>query len=225
MNLTRLESLIGQESIEKIKKTKVLVLGLGGVGGYVVESLVRSGIENITLVDGDTIKPSNINRQIIVTSKNMNKYKTREWKKRIKLINKNAIVNIINVHITLDNIECLFGKELDYVVDACDSTLVKVKLIKECATRGIKIISSMGTANKLDPTQIKIATLDKTDTDPLAKKVRKEFSKDKELMKKVVVVTSTEKPVNNTMLGSTAYVPATAGLFITSHIIKDITES
>ena len=117
MNLTRLESLIGQESIEKIKQTKVLVLGLGGVGGYVVESLVRSGIENITLVDGDTIKPSNINRQIIVTSKNMNKYKTREWKKRIKLINKNAIVNIINVHITLDNIECLFIKMEAYILN------------------------------------------------------------------------------------------------------------
>ncbi len=225
MNLTRLESLIGQESIEKIKKTKVLVLGLGGVGGYVVESLVRSGIENITLVDGDTIKPSNINRQIIVTSKNMNKYKTREWKKRIKLINKNAIVNIINAHITVDTINSLFGKELDYVVDACDSTLVKVKLITECAKRNIKIISSMGTANKLDPTQIKITTLDKTETDPLAKKVRKEFSKNKELMKNVVVVTSTEKPVNNNVLGSTAYVPATAGLFITSYIIKDITEN
>lgn len=225
MNLSRLESLIGEEGIQKIKKTKVLVLGLGGVGGYVVESLVRSGIENITLVDGDTIKPSNINRQIIVTSKNMNKYKTREWKKRIKLINKNAIVNIINAHITVDTINSLFGKELDYVVDACDSTLVKVKLITECAKRNIKIISSMGTANKLDPTQIKITTLDKTETDPLAKKVRKEFSKNKELMKNVVVVTSTEKPVNNNVLGSTAYVPATAGLFITSYIIKDITEN
>lgn len=225
MNLSRLESLIGEEGIQKIKKTKVLVLGLGGVGGYVVESLVRSGIENITLVDGDTIKPSNINRQIIVTSKNMNKYKSREWKKRIKLINKNAIVNIINAHITVDTINSLFGKELDYVVDACDSTLVKVKLITECAKRNIKIISSMGTANKLDPTQIKITTLDKTETDPLAKKVRKEFSKNKELMKNVVVVTSTEKPVNNNVLGSTAYVPATAGLFITSYIIKDITEN
>ena len=104
MNLVRLESLVGEENIEKIKNLKVIVLGLGGVGGYTVESLVRCGVENITLVDSDTIKPSNINRQIITTSKNMNKYKTREWKKRIKLINKNAIVNIINVHITEDNI-------------------------------------------------------------------------------------------------------------------------
>ena len=130
MNLVRLESLVGNENIEKIRNLKVLVLGLGGVGGYVIESLVRCGVENITLVDGDTIKPSNINRQLIVTSKNMNKYKTREWKKRIKLINKNAIVNIINTFITIDNIELLFGEQYDYIIDACDTSRVKVKLIK-----------------------------------------------------------------------------------------------
>lgn len=224
MNLVRLESLVGSENIEKIKKTRVLVLGLGGVGGYTVETLIRSGIENITLVDGDTIKESNINRQIIVTSKNMNKYKTREWKKRIKLINKNAIVNIINTYISEDNIESLFGEKYDYIVDACDTTKVKVRLIKECHQRNIKLISSMGTANKMDPTLVKITTLDKTDTDPLAKKIRHEFSRNKDIMKEVVVVTSDEKPINNNMLGSTAFVPATAGLFITSYIIKDITK-
>ena len=154
MNLVRLESLVGNENIEKIRNLKVLVLGLGGVGGYTVESLVRCGVENITLVDSDTIKPSNINRQIITTSKNMNKYKTREWKKRIKLINKNAIVNIINVHITEDNIECLFGSDYDYIIDACDTTKVKVKLIIECHNRNIKLVSSMGTANKLDATKV-----------------------------------------------------------------------
>ena len=108
MNLCRLESLIGEENIEKIKKLNVLIIGLGGVGGYVIESLIRCGVGNITLVDSDTIKPSNINRQIIATSRNNNKYKTREWKKRIKLINKDANVSIINTHITEDNIECLF---------------------------------------------------------------------------------------------------------------------
>ena len=126
MNLVRLESLVGNENIEKIRNLKVLVLGLGGVGGYVIESLVRCGVENITLVDGDTIKPSNINRQLIVTSKNMNKYKTREWKKRIKLINKNAVVNIINTFITIDNIELLSGEQYDYIIDACDTSRVKV---------------------------------------------------------------------------------------------------
>ena len=110
MNLSRLESLIGIENINKLKATKVLVLGLGGVGGYVVESLVRSGIENITLVDGDTIKPSNINRQIIVTSRNINNYKTKEWKKRIKLINRDCKVNIINTMINEDNMEGLYSR-------------------------------------------------------------------------------------------------------------------
>lgn len=223
MNLVRLESLIGEENIEKIRKLKILIIGLGGVGGYVVESLVRCGVENITLVDGDVIKPSNINRQIIVTSKNNNKYKTREWKKRIKLINKNAIVNIINTHITEDNMECLFGDKYDYIIDACDTSKVKVKLVQECHDKGIKLISSMGTANKLDATRIKITTLDKTDTDPLAKKIRRELGKNKDIMKDVVVVTSDEKAINNTMLGSTAFVPAVAGLYITNYIVKDVT--
>ena len=223
MNLVRLESLVGEENIEKIKNLKVLVLGLGGVGGYTVESLVRCGVENITVVDSDTIKPSNINRQIITTSKNMNKYKTREWKKRIKLINKNAIVNIINVHITEDNIECLFGSDYDYIIDACDTTGVKVELVRRCHENGIKLVSSMGTAKKLDATKLIITTLDKTNTDPLAKKVRHELGKDKDLMKDVVVVTSTEKAIDTkNMLGSSAFVPAVAGLYITNYIVKDV---
>lgn len=225
MNLSRLESLIGQENIEKIKNLKVLVLGLGGVGGYVVESLARCGVSNITLVDGDTIKESNINRQIIVTSRNINKYKTKEWKKRIKLINKDAIVNIINTHITLDNIEILFSDNYDYIIDACDSSKVKVELIRECNKKNIKLISSMGTANKLDATKLQITTLDKTTTDPLARKIRHDLGKDKDLMDKVVVVTSNEKAINNKMLGSTAFVPAVAGLLITNHIILDVIKS
>ncbi len=223
MNLSRLESLIGEENILKIKKLKVLILGIGGVGGYTIESLVRSGVENITLVDGDTIKPSNINRQIIVTSRNNNKYKTKEWKKRIKRINPSAKVNIINTHITEENMEVLFSDNYDYIIDCCDTSKVKIKLILECNKRGIKLVSSMGMANKMDATKICLSTLDKTDTDPLAKKIRHELgNKNKNLMSKVTVVYSPEKPINNTMLGSTAYVPAVAGLFITNYIINDI---
>lgn len=223
MNLTRLESLIGEENINKIKKLNILIIGLGGVGGYAIESLIRCGVQNITLVDGDTIKPSNINRQIIATSKNNDKYKTREWKKRIKKINKNAVVNIINTYITDDNFELLFGEKYDYIIDACDTTKVKVRLVKECHDRGIKLVSSMGTANKMDATKLIITTLDKTETDPLAKKVRKELGTYKEYMKDVTAVTSTEKAINNTMLGSTAFVPGVAGLLITNYIIKDVT--
>ena len=221
MNLSRLESLVGHDNILKIKNLKVLVLGLGGVGGYTVESLVRSGVENITLVDGDTIKPSNINRQIVVTSRNMNKYKTKEWKKRIKKINRNAIVNIINTHITEENMEVLFSDNYDYIIDCCDTSRVKIKLIKECFSRNIKIISSMGMANKMDASKIMISTLDKTDTDPLAKKLRSEI-RNKDIMRNVTVVYSNETPINNNMLGSTAYVPAVAGLYITNVIINDI---
>ena len=221
MNLSRLESLIGEEGIDKIKDLNILVLGLGGVGGYAVESLVRCGINNITLVDGDTIKPSNLNRQIIFTYKNINKYKTKEWKKRIKLINPNTKVNIINTMINEDNMEVLFSDKYDYIVDCCDTSKVKIKLIKECNLKNIKLVSSMGMANKMDATKIQISTLDKTETDPLAKKIRSEI-RDKEIMKEVTVVYSNEKPINNNMLGSTAFVPAVAGLYITNFIIDDI---
>ena len=221
MNLSRLESLVGEENIQKIKALNVLVLGLGGVGGYVVESLVRCGVSNITLVDGDTIKPSNINRQIIATVKNNNKYKTKEWKKRIKKINPDAIVNIINTHITEDNMEVLFSMKYDYIIDCCDTSKVKIKLIKECHEKGIKVVSSMGMANKMDATKIMISTLDKTETDPLAKKIRSEI-RNKDIMRDVTVVYSNETPINNTMLGSTAFVPAVAGLYITNYIIKNI---
>ena len=222
MNLSRLESLIGPDNIEKIRKLNILILGLGGVGGYALESLVRCGIERITLVDGDTIKPSNINRQIIATSKNNNKYKTKEWKKRIKKINPNAKVNIINTMINEDNIEVLFGEKYDYIIDCCDTSKVKILLVKLCNEKNIKLVSSMGMANKMDATKILISTLDKTEVDPLARKIRSELKgKDKALMKNVTVVYSTEKAINNTMLGSTSFVPSVAGLFITNYIINN----
>lgn len=222
MNLSRLESLVGIENIEKIRKLNVLVLGLGGVGGYAIETLIRCGVERITLVDGDTIKPSNINRQIIATSKNNNKYKTKEWKKRIKRINPNVKVNIINTMINEDNIEVLFGEKYDYIIDCCDTSKVKVLLVKLCHEKGIKLVSSMGMANKMDPTKIQISTLDKTEIDPLARKIRSELKgSEKALMKDVVVVYSTEKAINNNMLGSTAFVPSVAGIYITNYIINN----
>ena len=121
-----------------------------------------------------------------------------------------------------DNMEVLFSDDYDYIVDACDTTKVKVKLVKECHDRGIKLISSMGTAKKMDATKLIITTLDKTNTDPLAKKIRSELKNNKELMSEVTVVTSTEKAADTIELGSTAFVPAVAGLYITNYIIKDI---
>ena len=222
MNLSRLESLVGIENIEKIRKLNVLVLGLGGVGGYAIETLIRCGVERITLVDGDTIKPSNINRQIIATSKNNNKYKTKEWKKRIKRINPNVKVNIINTMINEDNIEVLFGEKYDYIIDCCDTSKVKVLLVKLCHEKGIKLVSSMGMANKMDPTKIQISTLDKTEIDPLARKIRSELKgSEKALMKDFLLVYSTEKAINNNMLCSTAFFPSVAGIYITNYIINN----
>lgn len=221
MNLNRLENLIGKANVDKLKSLNVLVIGLGGVGGYVLESLCRCGIGKFTLVDGDTIKPSNINRQIIATRRSMNHYKTKEWKKRIKLINKNALVNIINTKINENNIEVLFSEKYDYMIDACDTTIVKVRLIEECNKRNIKLISCMGTANKIDATKVEITTLDKTDYDPLAKKIRREI-KNKGIMKDVVVVSSTEKAIECEGLASNSYVPAVAGLYVTNYIVNDI---
>lgn len=220
MNLTRLESLIGKEYLDKIKKLNILVLGLGGVGGYVVESLIRSGINKITLVDGDKIKSSNLNRQIIATSKNLEKYKTKEFKKRIKLINPKVKVTIINTFINKDNLFLLFTENYDYIIDACDTTIVKVLLMQECLKRNIKLISCMGSANKIDGSLLKITTLDKTINDPLAKKIRKNFT-EKE-MKKINVITSFEKGKKSLELGSTSYVPAIAGLLATNYILKDV---
>ena len=119
--------------------------------------------------------------------------------------------------------EVLFSDNYDYIVDCCDTSKVKIKLITECDKREIKLVSSMGMANKMDATKIMISTLDKTDTDPLAKKIRSTLGRNnKEMMSKVAVVYSDEKPINNTMLGSTSYVPAVAGLLITNYIINDI---
>ncbi len=222
MNLSRLESLIGPEKIEQIKKLNILIIGLGGVGGYALESLVRCGIERFTIVDGDTIKPSNINRQIIATHRNNNKYKTKEWKKRIKLINPNCKVNIINTMISEDNIEVLFGEKYDYIIDCCDTSKVKVLLVKLCYEKGIKLVSSMGMANKMDATKIQISTLDKTEMDPLARKIRSELRREsKDLMRNTIVVYSIEKAIHNNMLGSTSFVPSVAGLFITNYIINN----
>lgn len=223
MDLNRLESLIGKDNIDRLSKLNVLIIGLGGVGGYTVESLVRCGVSNITLVDGDTIKPSNLNRQIISNIKNIDNLKTEEWEKRIKLINPSCNIKLISEMIDENNIDLLFQEKYDYIIDCCDTVKVKIELIRRCFNSKIKLISSMGMANKIDASLIKISTLDKTDTDPLAKKIRS-IIKDKSIMRNTIVVYSNEKPIKNGILGSTSFVPAVGGLYITNYIIKDVTK-
>lgn len=220
--LERLERLIGEEKVKKINQQTVLVLGLGGVGSYAVESLVRSGINKIILVDYDVVDITNLNRQLMTNLENVGMLKTEVWKDRILSMYPECEVVLINEKITPDNIEMLFLDNPDYIVDACDTISTKKELILECCKRNIKLISCMGTGNKMDPTKLEIVDIRKTSYDPIAKILRK-FIKEKKINKKVMVVCSKEKPskVSNP-IGSNAFVPGTAGLLCTSFIINDI---
>lgn len=220
MNLDRLESLIGKENLNKLQNIKIAIVGIGGVGGYVLEGLVRSGVMNITLIDGDKIDSTNLNRQIISTSNNIGELKVNEAAKRVLQINPNVIVNKFSVFLTKENIQEIIDNDFDYVIDACDDVDVKIELIKFCYKNDIKIISSMGTAKKLDGTKFKIDTLNNTKYCPLAKKIRKSLSLDEQKYTTVVYSEEVQKDIN--VLGSISYVPAIAGLLICNAIINDI---
>ena len=219
----RLEKVIGKNNINKLKTKTVAVIGIGGVGGYVVETLIRNGVENIILVDSDNIDITNKNRQIIATDNTLNKSKVDVFKERILSINKNCKVTCLNIFLLDENKEDLFKYNIDYLVDACDTVKTKIMLIKECKKRNIKIISSMGTGNKLDPKKLEITTLKKTSYDPLAKVIRYEIKKLK-INDDIVVLSSKEEVIktNTRTPGSYSVVPNTAGILIADYIIKDI---
>lgn len=219
---SRLEKVIGIDNINLLSNKKVLVIGCGGVGGYTIESLARSGIGTLILVDYDKVELTNINRQIIALESTIGKLKVDVFEERIKEINPNCNIIKINDFITKDNIDIIFNNEIDYLVDACDTIETKKEIIKECLKRNIKFISSMGTGNKLDPSKLDIVDLRKTVNDPLARILRK-FIKDEHINSKVMVLSSTELPVktHDRTPGSTAFVPPAAGLLIASYIIRD----
>lgn len=218
----RLKLLVGQDNFKKISNLNVLVIGLGGVGGYVVESLVRSGISNLTLVDFDKIDITNINRQIIANYDTIGNFKTDVFKKRISLINKNCNVKIITEFINEDNIELLFKNNYDYIIDCCDTVKTKELIIKYAIEKKIKFITCCGTGNKLDPTKLAITDISKTNYDPLAKILRK-YVRDNKIKGKVMCCSSYEKPinVNSKVIASNSFVPASAGLLITSYVINE----
>ena len=222
-NLSRLELLTSKENIEKIKKTNVFLIGLGGVGGYTFETLARSGIENITIADGDTFEESNLNRQILSLNSTLNKNKTDVAELRALDINPNIKIKKITKILTKENIKEINFKDYDYVIDACDTIEIKKEIIRICTKEKIKFISCMGTGNKMNPQLLEITTLDKTEYDPIAKILRK-YVKEEKINKKIKVVASKEKPkkTNTTTIGSNAFVPATAGLLLTSYVINDI---
>ncbi len=218
----RLELIIGNKVNDLSNKT-ILVLGCGGVGGYTIESLVRSNIGKVIIVDNDIVNESNINRQIIALKSTIGKYKVDAFKERIKDINNKCKVKTIKEFITKDNIDILFKEHIDYLVDACDTIETKKSVITECLNRNIKFITCMGTGNKMDPSKLEITTLDKTEYDPIAKILRK-YCRDNKINKKIIVLSSKERPIktNDKTVGSNSFVPTSAGLLITSYIIKDL---
>ena len=218
---TRCIDLIGENNFHKIQNTKVLIIGLGGVGGYALECFVRSGIKDVTIIDYDSIDESNLNRQIISNSNNIGLNKVLEAEKRAKKINPNINVIAVNKCVTEDNIDDILKEKFDYVIDACDTTIVKFLLMKKRDKYGYKLISSMGTAKKMNPLKLTITTLDKTSYDPLAKKLRYMLRRDK-IRGKFTVVSSTEEVLMSDNLGSFVFVPAYAGILLANYVIKDI---
>ncbi len=216
----RFELLVG-DKINDIKSKKVLVIGVGGVGSYTVESLVRSGISNITIIDNDIIDITNLNRQLMTTLDNIGLSKVEVLEKRIKSINPDCIVNAINTFVDDSNIDSIIT-DYDYVVDACDTVKTKLSIIRVCNKLGIKLISSMGTGNKMNPSLLQVTDIYKTSYDPLAKLIRSNCRKMG--IKRLTVVCSKEISIKKGIktIPSNSFVPATAGLLITSYIINDI---
>ena len=222
---SRLEALIGKDNLDKIKTKNVIVFGVGGVGGFVVESLIRSGLERLTIVDNDVVDETNINRQIIATYDTVGRLKTECFKERIGKINKDCNVKTLNVFYGKDNKDILFEDKIDYVIDCCDSLESKKILIEECFKRNIPIISSMGTGNKFHPEMFSITKLKKTEYDPLAKKLRFLLKDEKELLD-VDVLYSKEVPTEfKGKIGSISYVPSVAGLLLTSYVVNKFIEA
>lgn len=219
----RLITLIGEDKVDKLKNINVLIVGLGGVGGYALEALVRSDVCNLTIVDGDVVELSNLNRQIISKQDVVGKSKAIVAQTRVLEINPDINLRVINEFISENNFSLLNVDSFDYVIDACDDLNLKMLLIKNADK--YKLISSMGTANKMDMTRFKITTIDKTSYDPLAKIIRKKI-KDEKIKTKFKVVSSDEKVIKNgTKLGTIAYMPAVSGLLCASYVISDIIEN
>lgn len=217
----RLIGLIGEEKLKEIERKKVLLIGVGGVGSYALEALIRNGFYDITIVDFDTIDLSNLNRQLITDSTNIGKYKVDEAKKRALLINPNIKIQAINEKLNKENLRNLLSQNFDYIIDACDTLDVKFALMENSLHYSYKLISSMGTAKKIDPTKLEITTLDKTNNDPIARLLRNKVRK-AHINKKIYVVSSTEVPKQINMLGTANLVPSVAGLLCVSFIFNDI---
>lgn len=215
--------LLGKEAIIKLNSSHIAVFGVGGVGGFVVETLARSGVGVFSLFDFDFVNFSNKNRQIIALESTIGKKKVNVLKDRIIDINPNAIVNIYDMKIDEENINEINFNEFDYVADCVDDVSAKMAIISKCKENDIPIISSMGTGNKLDPTKFLIKDISKTTVCPLAKKIRLECRRRN--ISNVKVLYSLEEPIKNSdFIASVSFVPSVAGILIAREIILDIKE-
>lgn len=227
MDLSRLEMVIGEENIEKLKNSHVAVFGLGGVGSYACEAVTRSGVGTITIVDKDTVSSSNVNRQLIAFSDNVGELKTSVMKERMLRINPEVKIIERPVFFLQDTADGFDFREYDYVIDAIDNITAKLLLISMCKEAGTPIISSMGTGNKMDPSRFEVADIYSTSVCPLAKVMRRELKK--RGIDSLKVVYSREEPLKNVIEdngsrapGSTAFVPPVAGMIMASEAIKEL---
>lgn len=240
---SRNELAVGTEGIKLLKDTTVAVLGVGGVGSFAAEACARSGVGRIILVDKDNVDITNVNRQLVANLSTIGQSKSAVMKKRIADINEDCEVIDLHMFYTEETFEEFFSYDPDYVIDASDTLIYKVHLMKECLERDVKIISSMGAANKTDPTRFKIVDISKTHTDPLAKVIRKKL-RASGIYKGVPVVFSDESPiiVREDVVGtvgkpdaairkakmppsSNAFTPSAVGLICASWVVNDITSS
>lgn len=223
--LSRTERMIPKEYIKKINDKAVIVFGLGGVGGSCAEALVRAGIGEIGLVDGDEYEITNINRQAFATTKTLGMRKVDACEERLLEINPNLKIKKYDLFVSEENIRDIDFESYDYVVDAIDTITSKLFIIKEAYNRNIKIISAMGAGNRLDPTKFQVMDIEKTQNDPLARIMRKKL---KEMgIKKLKVVCSSELPIKtgDRTPGSISFVPPVCGMVLASQVIRDILKS
>lgn len=223
----RTSLVIGEENIDRLSQSRVAVFGVGGVGGFVCEALARSGTGKLTLIDGDTVAKSNINRQIIALESTVGKHKAEVMKERILDINPNAEVDALNIFLNSETVSTIDFTQFDYIVDAVDDIKAKVLLAKLAEENRIPIIAAMGAGNKTDPTKFEVSDIFKTSVCPLARIMRHELKKTG--IKKLKVVYSKETPKNppyriegEKTVGSLSFVPSVMGLIIAGEVIKDI---
>ena len=213
-------ALIGQENFDKLSKSKIIVFGCGGVGGYAIEMLARTGVGNLTIVDFDKVSESNINRQIIALTNSVGEFKTRCFKSRIDQINKDCKVKTFEEKLTKENIEDFELKNYDFVIDCIDDVGAKVELIKYCNKGKIKLISSMGAGNRFDMPKFEVCDIFDTKNDGLAKAVRARLKK--EGIKNAKVVATTSLPKKQSVVGSIAYYPSACGITIASYVVNEL---